>query len=293
VGFDNIFNIHMWRMTTYRGALLVGTQDQSAKWRNAYGAGVLRPRMGADLYGSTDGWHFTMVTRNGFGDLFNNGIRNFTATPHGLFMGTANHYYGTRVFRTVDAAPPVETPGALWVETRARAALLSWEGSADAARFHVYRDTAWEDPVLAAVVESAGAGLQTYIDRSVTNSKQYHYHVVAEDARGRLSAPSTMVPFPFVGPTPTIRTLRNFLQQRQAPASLLEALGPVRDGIRSQRFDRVLAALDQARGQVASDPTLPAWQARDFDILLRQFVRRVTLARAGTLSVRKLLRKGE
>jgi hypothetical protein len=103
IGFDNFLNIHMWRMGIHGGSLFVGTQDQSTKWRNLFGAEFLKPRMGADLYSSVDGWHYSMITRNGAGDLYNNGLRTFASTPYGLFIGSANHYYGTRIYRAVAA----------------------------------------------------------------------------------------------------------------------------------------------------------------------------------------------
>jgi len=57
--------------------------------------------MGFDLYATQDGHDFFAVTRNGFGDIFDMGARTLEATPYGLFLGTANAYYGTRIWHGV------------------------------------------------------------------------------------------------------------------------------------------------------------------------------------------------
>jgi hypothetical protein len=292
-GFDNIFNIHMWRMTAWRGSLLVGTQDQSTKWRNSPGGAILADRMGADLYGSSDGWHFTMITRKGFGDIFNNGVRNFASTPYGLFLGTANHYYGTRILKASGVVSPVERPREFWLENRPEGAVLSWAGSPGAARYQVYRDNFFGDPIIQAVVEATGPGMHSWVDRTVEPTKRYHYFVVAEDALGQVSGPSTMLSLPFAGPVPTFRTLRNFLRRYQAPAELLDALRSVRSAIERRRFDVALAALEELRASGLAEASLASWQAKDFSILLGQFTRRVALARQGDLPTRALLRNGE
>jgi hypothetical protein len=100
IGFDTFFGIHMWRMAENDGWLYIGTQDQSTKWRNLiFVNSFLEPGLGFDLYATNDGWHFTRVSRDGFGDLFNNGARNMIPTPRGFFLGTANHYFGQQIFR--------------------------------------------------------------------------------------------------------------------------------------------------------------------------------------------------
>jgi hypothetical protein len=101
-GFDFALNGHMWRMAEYNGWLYVGTYDQSTlshtvPWLDE----ILRPDMGFDLYATQDGEHFFMITRNGFDDMFSYGVRTMVPTPHGLFLGIANHYYGLQIWRGV------------------------------------------------------------------------------------------------------------------------------------------------------------------------------------------------
>lgn len=54
---------------------------------------------GFDLLVSEDGKNFDVITRNGFGDPHNHGLRTFAVTDGGLCIGTANPFYGTQVWR--------------------------------------------------------------------------------------------------------------------------------------------------------------------------------------------------
>jgi hypothetical protein len=88
----------------------VGTFDSSTTLRDDPQLGeYARQFMGFDLYSSTDGIHFTPVTTDGFGDGFNFGARTLASTPYGLFLGTANYYYGLQIWLGVPGAP-VNTP---------------------------------------------------------------------------------------------------------------------------------------------------------------------------------------
>ena len=114
-GFDSFFNIHMWRMGVHGEYLYIGTQDQSTRWRvNPIVAAPLIDKMGFDLYATPDGRLFTDVSRNGFrnyvdfhnsqpvsepDNIFNRGMRSLISTPHGLFAGSANYYYGTKIWK--------------------------------------------------------------------------------------------------------------------------------------------------------------------------------------------------
>lgn len=111
-GFDNMFAGYIWRMVEHAGWLYVGTYS----WANlipyfpqhAWPGDVLTliRRWGAEelnrLYGgcqlwrSRDGVHFEAVTRSGFGNKYNWGIRNFASTPQGLFVATSN-VFGPRM----------------------------------------------------------------------------------------------------------------------------------------------------------------------------------------------------
>ena len=53
---------------------------------------------GFDLYVTDDGVNFTTVTKNGFDDPYNHGLRVFAATGQGLCIGTANPFNGTQLW---------------------------------------------------------------------------------------------------------------------------------------------------------------------------------------------------
>ncbi len=54
---------------------------------------------GFDLLVSDDGVNFDVITRNGFGDPYNHGLRVFAITDEGLCIGTANPFYGTQLWK--------------------------------------------------------------------------------------------------------------------------------------------------------------------------------------------------
>lgn len=107
-GFGWEYNAHVWRQVVHDGVLYVSTFDSSTTYRIS--DPTIDPAlMGFDLYSSTDGVHFTKITDNGFGDKFNFGGRTFASTPYGLALGTANYYYGLKVFLGKGAATPTPT----------------------------------------------------------------------------------------------------------------------------------------------------------------------------------------
>ena len=54
---------------------------------------------GFDLLVSKDGINFDAITRNGFGDAENHGLRTIGSTEQGVFLGTANPFQGTQLWR--------------------------------------------------------------------------------------------------------------------------------------------------------------------------------------------------
>lgn len=54
---------------------------------------------GFDLLVSADGINFDAITRDGFGDYSNHGLRTIGSTEYGVFMGTANPFFGTQLWR--------------------------------------------------------------------------------------------------------------------------------------------------------------------------------------------------
>jgi hypothetical protein len=101
-GFSWGLNQHLWRMEVFDNRLYVGTYDISTELRRTDGTtDPLATFLGFDFWQTTDGTHFTAIDIRGFGDKFSYGARSLLATPSGLFLGTANPYYGLRIYRGV------------------------------------------------------------------------------------------------------------------------------------------------------------------------------------------------
>jgi len=110
-GFDNIFNGYIWRMEVHEGWLYASTMSWAMllpylpvhAWPadvqsviRRWGIDRLTEMGGCQLWRTFDGDHWEPVTRNGFGNKFNWGIRTLASTPHGLMVGTANPF-GPRI----------------------------------------------------------------------------------------------------------------------------------------------------------------------------------------------------
>lgn len=111
-GFGNFFSGYLWRMGIHDGWLYAGTMDWSlllrfthvaqrpsrlAKILAASGVDKLLDWEGGfDLWRTWDGENWVCVTKSGFGNMYNYGLRTIESTPHGLFVGTANPF-GPRV----------------------------------------------------------------------------------------------------------------------------------------------------------------------------------------------------
>lgn len=111
-GFGNFFNGYIWSLGVHEGWLYAGTYDWSLTMRWALLDPtlkkvhrlfeILNPEIvvenegGADLWRSNDGENWLPVTRQGFGNPYNIGIRNIVSSPMGLFVGTGN-LFGPRV----------------------------------------------------------------------------------------------------------------------------------------------------------------------------------------------------
>ncbi len=107
-GFDNPLAGYIWRMTVHDDTLYVGTCDNSAfvpfskgdRWPEHARFLLDSPFMerymslvgGCELWRTTNGNSWTPITRNGFGNPYNLGIRTLISTRVGLFVGTANPF---------------------------------------------------------------------------------------------------------------------------------------------------------------------------------------------------------
>lgn len=142
-GFNFALNEHIWRMQADDGNLYVGTYDAATTQRTCPGKDyVLHDRMGFDLYRSSDGIHFSAITLNGFGDPFDFGVRTLQSTPYGLFLGTANYYYGANLYRAIPSQPKqlLDPPG--YVQSAYNhpdGVTIYWEPSPNATSYEVYR----------------------------------------------------------------------------------------------------------------------------------------------------------
>lgn len=74
---------------------------------------------GFDLLVSKDGVNFDAITRDGFGDGSNHGLRTICSTENGVYMGTANPFYGTQLWRMYSAEdkPLVKEHTHQWSDT--------------------------------------------------------------------------------------------------------------------------------------------------------------------------------
>ncbi|HLV00820.1 MAG TPA: hypothetical protein VKZ59_06115, partial [Acidobacteriota bacterium] len=101
-GFANFFNGHFWRMASHDDHLFVGTWNWSVnlgRLFNRPSAVALIPPGGFDFYNTPDGVHWSFLSRNGFNDPINYGVRSLKSTPFGIFMGAARLTGGAPLFQ--------------------------------------------------------------------------------------------------------------------------------------------------------------------------------------------------
>jgi hypothetical protein len=107
-GFGNVCNGYIWKMGVHNGWLYVGTMEWSVFMRyislddkpqkavniiEKVGVeNILENQAGFELWRTSDGKNWLPVTRQGFGNYYNYGVRNIVSTPYGLFIGTANPF---------------------------------------------------------------------------------------------------------------------------------------------------------------------------------------------------------
>ena len=137
-GFDSFFNGYVWRMSNHDGHLYVGTFKWTAllpyvpleKWPDplqlmveARGVDeIVRHGGGFDLFRTSDGVNWMPVTRSGFENPFNWGLRTTVSTPYGVFVGSANPF-GPEV--------GVKRNGKWTYEPNTRGAMEIWLGTRD------------------------------------------------------------------------------------------------------------------------------------------------------------------
>lgn len=107
-GFGSFFNGYFWRMGDHDGWLYLGTYHSATllPWLDLSGAPpqvrtfldrigvdrIVAEEAGFDLWRSADGENWMPVSRRGFENRYNFGVRTLVSTPRGLFLGTANPF---------------------------------------------------------------------------------------------------------------------------------------------------------------------------------------------------------
>jgi hypothetical protein len=233
-GFGETLNDHVWYQDDIYNFMYAGTYHATTGVRNnpVFGP-LLAHNMGGHLYRTPDDWYYSPVTMNGFtdpsdpfGGKFDYGIRNMKSTPYGMFLGTANDYYGTEIFRAPrNSFPIVDSPGNLEIEQAGSGgALLSWLPSIRAVSYQV-----WRAPVLpiflrddtnvegflgvngnkipdryVGVFQQIGMTSDTvFLDSTVQTGSTYMYYIVGLGLDGAVSQPSNLVTFPLLLPPVT------------------------------------------------------------------------------------------
>ncbi|MGZ4195328.1 MAG: hypothetical protein ACXVVQ_07205 [Solirubrobacteraceae bacterium] len=178
-GFYSAFAAHFWRMADYHGALFVGTNDWSylvqlsfPGLQPPYLTGVIQAALstdfGFDIWASCDGRYFFPVTLNAFdpGNMYDFGARSLVPTPAGLFVGSANHALGTKVWdvpispcqslvnrprlatsQFVAAAKTPPTPQGLLTDSQTKGTVVSWDATLGATRYRVLRSADLNVPI--------------------------------------------------------------------------------------------------------------------------------------------------
>lgn len=133
LGVDLNFSLnqYIWRMEVHEGRLFCSTFDLRSfeqfieEIGRTMGQANIEDLLkqlrlfnsnspGFDLYVSDDGLNWSPVITDGFNDPFNYGGRTLKSTRHGFFVGTANPFYGTQVWKARDSyMPRILT----WLET--------------------------------------------------------------------------------------------------------------------------------------------------------------------------------
>jgi len=328
VGFSWFLNQHMWRMAVHDSRLYVGTFDESVLLRLQSGGAAYQPEFGFDLWWTEDGSYFSQVDQQGFGDGFNMGVRSLQSTPLGLFLGTANPFYGLEVFRGANttpvnlfAAPAVSTaqadpaaqpnpPMHVQVEGGAGSVLLAWDApSGGAQQYHIFRRS--YDPIDVDVVGVGNDGPAythgeweeigttdklTYADSAASTFGRYAYQVKADNGQGVLSEYSNFVIYPAAAPPVSFADARESLNKLVVGGKFVDpaARDQMSDLLKQAEEDAAkgdFAKLQALWDSVKNNPSAHfanAKDAREFELALSRLSKRAQLVKAGSLSASSL-----
>lgn len=117
-GWNNVFCGSIYKMNVHDGWLYAGTQNWMVflLWRDLVKLDTPAARLlrriplndlveatgGYDVWRSCDGETWMPVTRSGFENPYNHGVRNILSTPHGVYIGSQNQFGPRSAFRTED-----------------------------------------------------------------------------------------------------------------------------------------------------------------------------------------------
>jgi hypothetical protein len=316
-GFGLTMNIHVWYQAEYQNRLYAGTANGSTWSQNS----SLEPDMGGQLYSTPDDWYWTAVTTNAFtspsnpeGGKWDMGIRTLKATPYGLFVGTANDYFGAGIYLgTPGASPAVAPPARLDIEaSQSGGALLSWLPDTHATSYQIWRaqllpiqvrpqydyDLYWQNLLFLSgtvfgekitdtyptVYEMIGVTREPeFLDSTVAADGNYMYYVVGVNSKGVASSPSNLQTFPTLLPPATFAGLSSEVTTLAARGRFTAA-DP--KGIRTERAIqiaeaaaatcRIPDAIDILTRQMRSRAILSP-DSGDHEVLVSRLIRRLEL----------------
>jgi len=284
-GFDWPLNIHVYRMDQYDGVLYAGTADNTTRYRNVPLLGeAIAAKQGFDLYRSPDGWHWTKLTRTGFDNPFQMGIRVFSSTPYGLFFGSFSFWEGCQIWLGTsaeaepgpggerglaglaarsripfllsaagDSGAPPSPPRRVLAEWQEDRAVLSWEPEDSKAEcFRVYRRDSGEET---AEAEEVGIASEPFfVDPTVQPDRRYHYTVRAEREDGLLSPASNLCPAPSLYPAVTFHSLEERIRRSERGGGFVDGesasavyalLASAREALEKNSMDGALRELKE------------------------------------------------
>ena len=149
LGLGSAFSAQFRALTVHEGKLYLGTADWSQLLEALPPLGdAAQFEFGFDLFRSDDGISWTSITRTGLGADHQPIVESMASTPAGLFVGSASSNAGAQVWQkdatttATSAGPlPPERLEAVSEELGEDTVIVSWEPSAGAAQYHVYRST--------------------------------------------------------------------------------------------------------------------------------------------------------
>lgn len=298
-GFNWSWNAHIWRMQEHEGVLYAGTADQSTRMRRVPVVGkLLESGFGFDLYASENGWYWTPITTNGFGDKWQMGLRTFASTPYGLFLGTCNFWGGLQIWlgksdtqnTSILSVNNPQAPADLEAEQTGTSIILSWYDMQQNVLYRVFRSTYDVKNSYNPYIEIGKTNTTFYIDTQANKNQTYTYYVIAENNSLNISEPSNIVSMPNFFPKATFTWIQNnvfdFIKitSPEIQKLLMKVLSDARISLKKKNFENALSILQNAKIEVSGNGSIAPWHAENLTMILNKLMRRITLVKEGILS---------